>query len=254
MGPRAGTVSLLLLSTGCTFSPGGGFGEVVGGGLAAELDALDLETADGQVVAVESAVLGFDAVELQALQGAEGVDFDPAAPPEGYTLCHGDHCHSTSGELISYDVIIAELSGGTARFESVGALEGMDGLGLLDAGPSPLAGTASLPLMDLSQVALPAPRIALSGRAGDGTRVEIELRLEERLLGEMLYEMTRTGPPQLRLDVEVFVPDTLLLGVDVAAASEAGELRIDDPEIDPGGAVAEALRTTVVHGALSPVE
>jgi hypothetical protein len=245
---------LLVALSGCTFSPGAGFADVVGGRVVASLDATELETADGQSVSVSGAALSMDAVELQALQGADSVDFDPADPPEGYTLCHGDHCHNTAGELISYDVIIAELSGGSAAFEAVGSLAGVADLDLVAAAGAALDGRAALPLVDLSQIALPAPRLALQGIAGDGTRVDVDLRLSEQLRGELLYEMTRSGPAAVRLDVEVLVPDSLLLAVDVAALADAGEVWIDDPDSEVGLLVGEALRTSVVHGTLSPID
>ena len=35
--------------------------------------------------------------------------FDPANPPEGYTLCHGSHCHTDDGKIVSYEEIEKEL-------------------------------------------------------------------------------------------------------------------------------------------------
>ena len=71
-----------------------------------------LKTAANYVVDIEEISLGFDAFSLVlAAQGAAG--FDPANPPEGYSLCHNGHCHSDSGALVDYEDIALEMAGGS---------------------------------------------------------------------------------------------------------------------------------------------
>lgn len=244
----------LLLLPGCTFGPGAGFARVAATSVQLSLDSATLVDLVGREVVVEAARLSFDTVEVQALEGADSVDFDPADPPDGYTLCHGEHCHSTSGELVPYDEIIADLSGGTASFEAVGVIDAGVEASLLSGAVVSLTGSAPLPLASIARVALTAPRLVLEGGTDDGLDVLVEVSPTVALSGELLYDVERTGPDELRLLVEVAVPDTLLDGVDLESAVVDGVAVIGDPEGGPAAAVDEALRTSVVHGTLSPVD
>ena len=88
----------------------------------------------------------------------------------------------------------------------------------------------------------------------DGLDVLVEVSPAADLSGELLYDVERTGPDELRLVVEVAVPDTLLEGVNLESLAVDGVAVIDDPEGGSAAAVDEALRTSVVHGTLSPVD
>ena len=63
---------------------------------AAEVEdkhAFDCPVTGGQKGAEDGTLtLIVGALHLDELQGASDVNFDPANPPEGYGLCHGDHC------------------------------------------------------------------------------------------------------------------------------------------------------------------
>lgn len=65
-------------------------------------------------ISMEKAVFKLKALEvLSTSSGETSTTFDPANPPEGYTLCHGGHCHTDDGRLVDYEDIINDLSGGT---------------------------------------------------------------------------------------------------------------------------------------------
>lgn len=86
-------------------------------------------------------VLGAGAGSGAPAAAGGGASFDPAKPPPGYTLCHGGHCHSASGALVSYEAIQAELSGGGAAPTApvLGSLRWPEALALGQA-PAWLAG------------------------------------------------------------------------------------------------------------------
>jgi hypothetical protein len=52
--------------------------------------------------------------------------FDPQNPPEGYGSCHNGHCHSESGELVSYETIQLELNGASVGAVSI-LTKGLEG-------------------------------------------------------------------------------------------------------------------------------
>jgi len=57
---------------------------------------------------VEVHVLGVIIDGLSLEMSAGGTDtalFDPANPPEGFTLCHNGHCHAEDGSLVPYEEV-----------------------------------------------------------------------------------------------------------------------------------------------------
>lgn len=54
---------------------------------------------------------------------SSGASFDPSAPPPGYGLCHGGHCHADDGRLVPYEEIEAELGGAAGAPSVVLALD-----------------------------------------------------------------------------------------------------------------------------------
>lgn len=110
--------------TACATEPGEGWGELDG-----EVRiAFDTRTDDGSFPTSTNYALTFDKVQLtvdgveiqspgESGTGGEAVEFDPANPPPGYSLCHNDHCHADDGSLPSYDEVRERLraeAGGTA--------------------------------------------------------------------------------------------------------------------------------------------
>lgn len=103
---------------GCGLDDGNPWGLVsveVGAAFEAGASRLD-ET--GRVKTANDYRIVIDAFEVELggadlLGQSDGASaFDPAAPPEGYSLCHNGHCHADDGRLVSYEDIAAELAGG----------------------------------------------------------------------------------------------------------------------------------------------
>jgi len=124
--PALGTLALgplALVLASCTFQPGVAFGTLASATLAAGFEPaasrLDAEgrikTDGGYRIRVTSLTLVPRQLDFQSTSGkaATGGSFDPANPPEGYSNCHGGHCHRDDGALVDYADIEAELSGGT---------------------------------------------------------------------------------------------------------------------------------------------
>lgn len=166
--------ALLAFTGGCALGPGGPFAT-----LEPTLEARLVRPADREAeggwhklntdfeVFIETASVELGAIELREL-GAGAASFDPANPPERYSLCHGGHCHRDDGALVSYEDIAAELSGGAgARVVTrlpVGAVD-LLAQGRRELGCQP---SCDLPLADLGGLRAPLLRIDLAGRVRDG--------------------------------------------------------------------------------------
>jgi hypothetical protein len=124
---RRTTVSLALLAStlSCELPPGNPW-------TIAEIEAEVLwdtdgrRTDDGLVKTAKNYRLEFESIGLsvanvQVETAVDGADtsFDPADPPEGYSLCHNGHCHNDEGQLIDYEDIILELGDGSASSQVV---------------------------------------------------------------------------------------------------------------------------------------
>jgi len=246
---------IVLLLAACTFAPGRGFGTLpdptlhvaLEPGPARDLGDHTLLTNLGWEVQVDAAGLELGAVELQELVGGAGGSFDPADPPEGYSLCHGGHCHADDGSLVSYAEVEAQLAGGSASFVAVSswALDAeVDLLAGLDVA---LSSVSTVPASDISQVAITAGRLHLEGTARtDGTAipVRVDLDLAPGFTGGLDLPFERGEDPVVDLALALVVDGTLFDDLDFATAAADGEVALDDPS-DPSGALLLARLAAV---------
>ncbi len=114
-------VMLSLLLGACASGPGQGWGELSGIAEIGLDDIADRERDDGSVLTKSSYALFIEKLELnvdsivfssqETIGGGGGdIEFDPANPPPGYSLCHNGHCHAEDGSLPSYEEIEASLN------------------------------------------------------------------------------------------------------------------------------------------------
>ena len=106
---------------GCTFDDGNPWGEAeVGLRASFEVPASrvrpdgSVKTARDYAVKLDVLKLTFSTLTIGMTEG-EGdtpAGFDPAAPPEGFSLCHNGHCHGADGKLYSYAEVAAAAAGG----------------------------------------------------------------------------------------------------------------------------------------------
>lgn len=172
--PRAVVLALFVASGAC-LDPGAPWGRVQVGLVVAfdppaeRLDAGRLKTARDYRVEVERIDLEVAAVTL--VTTAEGVRFDPADPPDGYSLCHNGHCHSEDGRLVPYE----EIAGGGAEGEAIVTLTG--GEVTLASGEAEVAASLSgcpprgcdiMAPARTGSLELALERVEITGRAFDG--------------------------------------------------------------------------------------
>lgn len=207
MRPAAAPALALLpaLLAGCVWGPGEPFVELVQVDLQVEVDG----DADARVTGAR--------LLLQSLQG--GVSFDPADPPEGYSLCHNGHCHKDDGTLPTYEQIEAELAGDAAewtdelRTAAGDAESGGGSVGLLR---SPTA----LPVATIGRALVDLDGLEVDRGGGPLALGPVELPADFSL------PVDRDAPPRARLRVTVTV--------DPGAIPEEGEG--SDGEDDTGSA------------------
>lgn len=131
------------LSSGCTLDDGQPWGRL---GLSASAvfdpaarldDEGRIRTIDDYRVNVELLQVDPGTIDVEYLPPGEALSFEPAAPPEGYSLCHNGHCHADDGRLVDYEDIAAELNGGASGGGAV-TYVCEDGFVLIDVDGAPL--------------------------------------------------------------------------------------------------------------------
>jgi hypothetical protein len=193
-----------------------------------------IKTANDFLISLDSLVVEIEPIELIQSAVAAEVDFDPANPPEGYSLCHNGHCHADSGELVDYDEIIAELGddagGGTrtlvlsntsADIRSAPLVVSFDDCPSAGCplGPAPLTG------MGIGIVQIQMNASVADARSGETQRVEpfeLELSVEitASLRANMNEEISYHGENELEIDAQLAIPGRVLDSIDWSTLAE----------------------------------
>ncbi len=204
--------ALLAVSQGCALEPGVAFGDV-DGTLSVEFEDRGRINEEGWLQPVGSYEVRLDALEIQ-VSGIRLIDttgkagaseaFDPTSPPPGW-LCHGDHCHTPDGDLVSFEEAAIILGGGPAGPRTLLTFPVDDVL-------EPLSDEGSRPLVDCSPSCLVGKSLA--------NMLAVDL---ERVL---LEGVARDRMPDNRLEEE-----TVPLFIDVAACDSSIVSHIDEPII-----------------------
>lgn len=248
---------LALLLIGCTFGPGQGFGELAAASLEARLEpgaARDLGggellTQDGYAVRLDTFALDLGALDLLSLSGGGGGTFDPANPPEGYTLCHGGHCHSESGALVDYADIEAELAGGEASFSAVVSLP-VEAEADLVAGSTfafDTSGYALLPAADVSKLEVGVSGLRMTGTVrhhpddGWSAPLSVDLPVSGAFGAGFDLPLDRDHDPVLTLAVALLPDGTLFDGIDLAALEGDGGIVLDSLDAPGAAELAAAV-------------
>lgn len=234
MKSRGIAIAAIALAPACAWDAGGPFGEVsttLDAQFTAEAgrDAGDgwLRLASDYQVRIEAASWSTSKLVFVAT-GAAALNFDPAAPPPGYTLCHGGHCHATDGRLVPYEEVAAELAGGKPPAP---ALELPTGEFDLVAGSRvELAcdgGPCDLPRGTVGRIDLEVTGVAIRGRVRDGRmpprRAEAaftaaaQLATAAKPAGHLELAVDRANDPEITLGVGVHPGAAIFDGVDWAA-------------------------------------
>lgn len=235
----AGATGVALVLSGCGFTDGDAWGEVdlgldVSFAVPAErLDGGRLKTNNDFRVALEPVALTIGAVELVGGASAAAA-FDPADPPEGYSLCHNGHCHADDGRLVPYEDIAAEL-GATSGGAVVTATGAEVDVALGASAAVPLTCAAGCAVAEPTRVS--TARVTASGwrlfgvvtdaRTGDAARLPAEGRaFEVAGEGEVIWTgaaRAAFGPGEeleATVDLELALPATLFDGIAWDTASD----------------------------------
>ena len=238
---------LALALSGCAWDAGHGFSTIDSAAVGASFEPESARRLDGSVltdlgyvVTPEELSLEIERVDLDTLAGAgEAQAFDPAQPPEGYTLCHGGHCHALDGRLVPYEEVEAELAGGAAAFQRVVSLEVGQELDALsnETVAAPPAPSAELPETELrrARVAIGAAHLRLVATGAElgieTVELDADLPLALRPSASLDFTVDRDAPERVRIAVQVSYGARLFDGVDFAALGSGG-VALDDPD-DP---------------------
>lgn len=242
----------LFAATSCALEDGGGFARLEPGtlraaiqiGAARELAEHSLLTDEGYRVELTRCRLALEDFELQQLDaagGGESARFDPANPPDGYSLCHGGHCHAADGSLPSYDEVQAQLGGGAASWKPVARVALEYELDLLAPAHKNLVRyepAPELPESVIGRAELRANELACEGWVEGDALVEplaldVALPLSAAALRVPLdQEVSRDGPETLTPEVRLRIDGTLFDGLDFAALANGGRVELDgsDPQ------------------------
>lgn len=218
----------------CVWDAGGPFGEVTTTLDArftpeAGRDAGDgwLRLASDYQVRIEAATWSTARLVFVAT-GEAALNFDPASPPPGYTLCHGGHCHATDGRLVPYEEIAAELAGDEPPAPALELPTGA--LDLVAGGSVELAcdgAPCELPRGNVGRIELEVTGLELRGRVRDGQapprRAEAafaataQLASSVRPHAELELPVDRASAPAITIAVGVHPGAAIFDGVDWAA-------------------------------------
>lgn len=234
----AGSVALCV--SGCASGPGHGFGEIAGVTLDARYaPGVARDLGDGWALTDQGYRVRFDGLEveggglqLEQLPGAgANTSFDPANPPEGFTLCHGGHCHAEDGSLWTYEEIEAELAGGEGAWTPSVAF-GLDRALDLLAGEvlvwSECDPSCILPAANIQRVSLPLSVLHLEATIWDdaaGTTewsLVLQADISGSWAGTLDLPLDRDHDPLVTLDLTANVDGLLLDGLDPAELQPGG--------------------------------
>jgi hypothetical protein len=209
-----------------------------------------LKTAASFEVDLESMVAQFDGVTLRMAADGSSATFDPADPPEGYSLCHNGHCHAADGSLVAYEDILLEQSSGGYFVTRAASTEP---LLLLPQPASVELGTCSddcvLEQGELATAEVTFAAVELQGRVFDSTggeRVPAEglefimaLAPEDSIVTTAYAAVANGRRVGVRVALDLQVSPKLLDEVEWTVAEETGEPV--DLSTAAGASVAEKL-------------
>ena len=195
-----------------------------------------LITSADYLIQLERLDVTFDAVTV-VLGGAGAADFDPSAPPPGYSLCHNGHCHHESGELVDYEDIALELAGGSSGERVAVALDGAAwalgpdnvSVGVVPCDPSPcqlprgkLVGLeVTVAAIDIKGVVFDRYEGGQDALPAEGWPFEASVPLKATLLEQIDGTIDAGEPVGVRVAIQFTLPQELFDQVDFGAAPPA---------------------------------
>lgn len=257
MQPWLPSISLLSLSLtlSACLAPGQPWGvldaELVGT-FDPEASRLDdqgrLKTNLSFAVDIEDISLDATSMTLALASEADLSSFDPAEPPEGYSLCHNGHCHRDDGALVSYEDIAAELAGATAAAAPGLSLLVTSTPESLSTLPTPFeledCGGCFLPRGELDTLSVDIAHLSLRGRVFDastqgrlpdeGVAITLDLDFEDLTVLTFLEGAVERGyDPGLALRVTLDPGASILDDIDFSSSPSSDEDEVLDLGVNP---------------------
>ena len=233
---------LPLLLAGCAADPGLPWGEVeatVEARLAVPSDRLrpqGLATAPGYVVQLTSLAVTTASVTFTVDPPGADSAFDPANPPEGFSLCHNGHCHAADGSLVDYDIVALSTGGAgrsTRMFSAEAQLQPPLSSGQAATAPLALGCADDLCRYDrgeLSSVALRVAELRMAGRifdAGsggslptDGAPFDLSVALDTDVTAAASIPFGPDHDPGVKLGIGLALPISLIDAVTPATIAD----------------------------------
>jgi hypothetical protein len=238
-------LALLLLSPACAFDDGNPWGQVtmsVSAGFddAGRQKSDGLHTSKDYVVVLDRLDLGLIATTVNMSSDNVDLSFDPADPPEGYSLCHNGHCHADDGRLVDYADIAAELAGGVGSGQSL--------VQLIDVTPNLLddknvalgqcSDGCQLGRGFLQTVGLQVSTLVVSGRVFDtrtpsrlpaaGLPLNGQIALDTTLSSAVSGQVGRDDPAGIDVSVSLTAAAPLFDSLDFAALAGEESITLDN--------------------------
>ncbi len=227
--PLALTALIAATTASCTFAGDGQpWGEVAFDVTATFEPAERLRegrvlTSRNYAVEVQRIELQLTSVALTLAPSGAATDFDPANPPEGFSLCHNGHCHADSGELVDYEDVALVV----ARQQGVagGVTQAIDGTTVLSttAQQIPLEACSNdclLGVGSLSSTSLTVGSIKIEGRVFDTLTGEAARLNPEGVAISATVPLNMTMERQIAGEVGKSDPVGIGVGVDFAITGQ----------------------------------
>ena len=217
-----------LLVSSCTFTGDGDpWGEVAFDVEASfqageRLESGRVLTSRNYSIEVSEVELHLGSVTLNLVPAGTNQDFDPANPPEGFSLCHNGHCHADSGELVSFEdvaIIAAQREG-----DAGGVTQAIDARMLLSSTPtavplSECSDACQTNFGELASVDLNVVGISFEGRVFDtlqearlsdeGVPISATIPLNLNLQRKVGTAADKSTPVGIGVDVDLVLDGTL---------------------------------------------
>jgi len=242
---------VVLLPAGCAFSPGDPWGRLEASLEVDMVPSPGRQDASGRLITaldyrvrIDSMTVQGGELEVLGTSGGGGeatTAFDPAHPPEGYTLCHGGHCHTTDGRLVPYEEITGASTGASEQtwqripWQQTSVEVPVGGRATVPLGLCPE--DCALPEGSLTRVQVALDGVALEGQVFDARTGESRRLPEEGVpfrgtvtgsvqVRTVLSEAVGPGHPlRVPLAVTLSIPESLLDRVDFASLPQDGDFR-----------------------------
>lgn len=234
----AATAAVVLSSVtvGCTLEEGRGFASLEPAKVRAAFEAEEGRALDGAVLTNQGYSLEIERFEVElgelglahSASGDSSIVFDPADPPEGYSLCHSGHCHAEDGSLVSYEAIEADLASSDASLSTLAAWHLETTVDLLS--PSTLEFAEPHPSSELSMTTirmatLTAESFELELQITGGElaeSIELVLAITESIefQAALDQEISRSGPETITPSVSLLCSALLFDGIDFSASND----------------------------------